>query len=66
MDTNFGGVGYSYTGGDVAFDPVLLIEDVTLELHTLPLKYIRTFELAGKSAHRLAASLPRRRVEWVG
>ncbi len=55
IDTNFAGVGYAYTGADVAFDPVLLLEDVSLELHTLPFKYIRTFELAGKSA----------RIDWV-
>lgn len=55
IDTNFVGGGYVYTGAEIAVDPVLLIEDVALEMHTFPLKYIRTFELAGKSA----------RVDWV-
>jgi hypothetical protein len=54
-NTNFAGAGYAYTSGDVAFDPVLLVDDVTVEVHTLPLKYIRSFELAGKSA----------RIDWV-
>ena len=65
IDTNFGGVGYAYTGADVAFDPVLLIEDVSLELHTLPLKYIRTFELAGKSA-RIDLVQAYQDAEWNG
>lgn len=55
IDTNFAGGGYAYTDADIAFDPVLRIEDVTAELHTFPLKYIRTFELAGKSA----------RIDWL-
>jgi hypothetical protein len=52
---NFAGAGYAYTNADIAFDPVLLIEEVGLEKHTFPLKYIRSFELAGKSA----------RVDWL-
>jgi hypothetical protein len=55
VGVNFAGGGYAYTNADIAFDPVLLIEDVALEMHTFPLKYIRTFELAGKSA----------RVDWL-
>ena len=55
IDTNFAGGGYAYSSADIALDPVLRIEDVELELHTLPLKYIRTFELLGKSA----------RVDWL-
>jgi hypothetical protein len=47
---NFLGGGYAYTEGSLSFDPVLKIEDATVELHTLALKYIRTFELLGKSA----------------
>jgi hypothetical protein len=55
MRMNFAGGGYAYTSGDVAFDPVLLIEDAVMEIHTFPFKYIRTFELLGKSA----------RVDWL-
>ncbi len=65
IDTNFSGIGYAYTGADVAFDPVLLIEDVTLDLNSLPLKYIRTFELAGKSA-RIDVLQAYQDAEWNG
>jgi hypothetical protein len=50
MGTNFHGGGYAFTDGDLSFDPVLKIEDATFEMHTAALKYIRTFELLGRSA----------------
>lgn len=50
LKTNFGGTGYAYTGGEIGFDPVLLVEDADLDLHSVPIKYIRTFEFFGKSA----------------
>ena len=65
IDTNFGGVGYAYTNADVAFDPVLMIEGVKLELNSLPLKYIRTFKLAGKSA-RVDLLQAHQDAEWNG
>ena len=43
--TNFAGGGYVYTEADISFDPVLRIENVEMEMHTLAVKYIRTFEL---------------------
>ncbi len=48
--TNFIGGGYSYTEGDLSFDPVLKIDDAEVELHTMALKYIRTCEVFGLSA----------------
>lgn len=45
----FGGA-YSYTEADIAFDPVLLIEDVEMDLHAVGVKYVHAFELFGKSA----------------
>ena len=48
--TNFHGAGYVYSEGDLSFDPVLQIEDATVDLHTLALKYIRTFEVLGFSS----------------
>ena len=48
--TNFAGGGYVYTEADISFDPVLRIENVEMEMHTLAVKYIRTFELFQKSA----------------
>jgi hypothetical protein len=50
MDVNFAGGGYIYTTGDIHFDPVLLVDNVELEMHTMPFSYIRTFEFMGKSA----------------
>jgi hypothetical protein len=50
MATNFHGGGYVYADGDLAFDPVLRIEDARFELHTVALKYIRTFDLLGLSS----------------
>ncbi len=50
MATNFHGAGYAYTDGDLSFDPVLKIENATVKMHTVVLKYIRTFELLGRSA----------------
>ncbi len=55
IDSNFGGIGFIYTSADIAFDPVLRIDDVVLDLQTIPVKYIWSFGLLGKSA----------RVEWL-
>ena len=49
IDTNFVGVGYAYTDADITFDPLMKIEDGQAELHTWVAKYIRTFQLLGKS-----------------
>ena len=49
-NTNFLGVGYGYTKADIFVDPVLSIEDAELDLSTFVTKYIRTFELFGKTA----------------
>jgi hypothetical protein len=50
MGVNFIGGAYGYTDADIAFDPVLELEDVAMEMHTLAAKYIRTFELFDHSA----------------
>ena len=50
IDTNFFGAGYAYTEADISFDPVLKIEDGTVDLHTWAAKYIRTFSLFGRTA----------------
>ncbi|MES2470235.1 MAG: transporter [Verrucomicrobiota bacterium] len=50
MGSNFLGGAYAYTSGDIAFDPLLKIEDAGFELDTAAVKYIRSFELFGKSA----------------
>ncbi len=50
IGTNYGGAGYAYTDGDIAFDPVMRIEDGTVGMHTAAFKYIHSFELGDKSA----------------
>jgi hypothetical protein len=50
MNVNFAGGGYVHTTGDILFDPVLQIENVAVEMHSVLFSYIRTFELLGKSA----------------
>jgi hypothetical protein len=59
------GVGLNTTSGDILFDPVLQIEDAKVELHTLALVYMRSFDLFGKSA-RIDATLPYSTGRWDG
>jgi NAD(P)-dependent dehydrogenase (short-subunit alcohol dehydrogenase family) len=49
-NANIHGIGYAFIDGDLSFDPVLQIDDATVELHTVGLKYIRTLDLFGFSA----------------
>lgn len=62
---NFFGAGYYYTDGDIAFDPLLKIENATFELQTVGLSYIRSFGFLGKSA-RLDFTLPYKAGRWEG
>lgn len=62
---NFGGVIYSYTDGDIFFDPILRIEDGTYETHTAVLSYMRTLDFLGKSA-RVDFILPYASGRWQG
>lgn len=59
------GVGYAYSTGDIAFDPVLLVEDATLDLDTLVVTYARTFGLVGRSA-RFDVIVPWQHGTWEG
>ena len=65
VDTNFIGVGYVRTDGDVLFDPVLRIEDTTATIHTFAASYLRSFEWAGRTA-RIDISVPYQQARWVG
>ena len=62
---NFAGIGYGYTNGDIFLDPVLLAEDVTFDLHTVGLVYMRSLDVMGKSA-RLDFTLPYAAGRWEG
>ena len=59
------GAGYAYTTGDIAFDPVLQIEDATLEMQTLIASYSHSFALFGRSA-RVDVLVPWQHGDWQG
>jgi hypothetical protein len=50
VGSNFAGLGYTYTEGDITFNPVLRIEEGTFDLDSAAIKYIHALELLGKSA----------------
>ena len=62
---NVVGAGYIRTGGDVLFNPVLLIEDAEVEGHTAAVSYVRSFAIAGKLA-RLDVVVPWQNLRWTG
>lgn len=59
------GVGGIYTDGDIALDPVLEIEDATVEIKTAVASYLHAFDLAGKSA-RFDVRVPYQDARWEG
>ena len=65
LDTNFLGVGYVYTNGDIFLNPVLQIDDGKFDMNTYALKYIRSFELFDKSA-RFDITQSYQSGEWSG
>lgn len=62
---NFAGVGYGYVDGDIFFDPVLLVEDATFDLHGVAFFYMRSLAVLGKSA-RVDFTLPYQAGRWEG
>jgi hypothetical protein len=64
-DLNFIGVGLGYTYGDVFFNPVLKVEDATVDLSSVGAAYIRSFDWYGMSA-RFDASVPFTKGKWQG
>lgn len=65
MGENFAGAGYSYAEADIFLDPILRLEDVEMEMQTWVARYIRTFELLGKSA-RVDFVQAIQRGHWTG
>jgi len=59
------GVGAGWTDGEILFDPVLLIEDASLDLYVAGLGYTRAFDLFGKTA-RLDVNVPYASGRWEG
>jgi hypothetical protein len=62
---NFAGAGYGYVNGDIFFDPLLLIEDATFELHQTGFFYMRSLDVLGRNA-RLDFLLPYGSGRWEG
>jgi len=62
---NVVGAGYARTDGDVAFDPVLLVENAEVGGHTVATSYVRSFAIGGKLA-RLDLVVPWQNMTWTG
>ncbi len=65
LGTNIAGMGYAYSYGDVLFDPLLDVEDVEVDVHTIILTYVQPFKL-GKKLGRLDVLLPVSFAVWEG
>lgn len=62
---NIAGAGLLHASGEIFFDPVLKLDDVTVESQSLVVSYLRGFDLLGRSA-RLDLRLPYTRSRWEG
>jgi len=62
---NFALVGYSYTQGDLLFDPALPLEDTDAKLHSTIFAYVRSINFFGLSG-KVDAILPYGIGEWTG
>lgn len=65
IGANFAGAAYAYTTGDIYLDPDLQLKNVQMDLQTFGVKYIRSFELFGKSA-RVDLYQPYQIGHWSG
>ena len=65
VGTSILGAGYAKTTGDIAFDPLLLIENAETDIDSLVISYSRFFALGGKLA-RIDAILPLQHANWSG
>jgi hypothetical protein len=65
VGTSILGIGYARTAGDIAFDPLLLVEDAEVDIDTVVISYSRFFALGGKLA-RIDAVAPLQHANWSG
>jgi hypothetical protein len=65
VGTSVLGAGYAKTSGDIALDPLLLVEDGDTDIDTLALSYSRFFAL-GKKLARFDAIVPVQHANWNG
>ncbi|MDP5081635.1 MAG: transporter [Winogradskyella sp.] len=50
LKSNVLAVGYAHTSGDIIFDPLLRAEEVTVEVNSVVVSYIRSFKIGHKFA----------------
>lgn len=65
VGTTVVGAGVVRTAGNIAFDPVLKIEDATVEVDTTLVSVVHAFDLLGKTA-RFDVHLPQQHARWEG
>ena len=65
IGANFLGGAYAFTTGDIYLEPDLRIDNAEFEMQTIAVKYIRSFELFGKSA-RIDLTQPYQLGRWHG
>jgi hypothetical protein len=59
------GAGYAFSFGDVFFDPILQVEEATIEVNTLVASYVLPIRI-GKKLGRLDATIPFSLEHWEG
>lgn len=65
LHMNYLGVGYGYSNGKIFFDPVMEIEDASVEGSAIVVQYVRPFKL-GKKLARVDVSIPYTFATWEG
>jgi hypothetical protein len=65
VGVNFVGVGYVYSAADILLDPALELEDVSADMHTTLLSYVRALDVWGKSG-RVDIVVPYTVGRWEG
>jgi hypothetical protein len=65
VGVNFVGAGYAYNDADIFFNPALQLEDVTSEVHTALVSYVRVLDVFGKTG-RFDVLLPYSIGRWEG
>ena len=65
LGTHILGVGYSYTSGDVFFDPLLQAEDVKIKAHSLVVNFAQPIKIGNKLGS-INVLLPFSTADWDG
>ena len=65
LGTHVLGAGYSYTSGDVFFDPLLQAENVEIRAHSLVVSFVQPFKVRNKMAS-ISLLVPFSAADWSG